>query len=249
MGLSNSANWTPARCVVVGASGGIGSAFVEALSKQAGAERIYALSRHPKSDSDAKLTPISIDYARQETLEAAAQIIKEDGPLDLVIVATGLLHAHDGFRPEKSLKDLDADRLARAYLINTIGPALVARCFLPLLNRDQKTVFAALSARVGSISDNRVGGWYGYRAAKAGLNQIIRTASIEHARRWPESAVIGLHPGTVDTGLSKPFQRNVGDGKLFTPEYSANAMLDVISTVSEKDTGKCFAYDGSEVPA
>jgi NAD(P)-dependent dehydrogenase (short-subunit alcohol dehydrogenase family) len=120
---------------------------------------------------------------------------------------------------------------------------------MPLMNKDSKSVFAALSARVGSISDNNIGGWYGYRAAKAGLNQLLRTASIEHARRWPESVVIGLHPGTVDTDLSKPFQRNVADGKLFTAEYATEEMLKVISNVTAADTGKVFAYDGKEVPA
>lgn len=247
--LPHNVDWSPTRCVVVGASGGIGSAFVRGLLAKPGVERVYGLSRSPLTDSDPKLSAHSIDYQDGGSLEAVAQSIKEEGPLDLVIVATGLLHSDDGFGPEKSLKDLDAERLARAYLVNTIGPALVARHFLPLLKRDEKTVFAALSARVGSISDNRVGGWYGYRAAKAALNQIIRTASIEHGRRWPESVVMGLHPGTVDTGLSKPFQRNVSDGKLFTADYSADAMLNVIGSVSAKDTGKCFAYDGLEVPA
>ena len=125
----------------------------------------------------------------------------------------------------------------------------MAKHFLPLLKREGKTVFAALSARVGSISDNRIGGWYGYRAAKAALNQIIKTASIEHARRWPHSAIIGLHPGTVDTDLSKPFQRNVADGKLFTSEFSAQSMLQVIDGVTAHDTGKVFDWEGKEVPA
>ena len=169
--------------------------------------------------------PVSIT-PNPPRFEAAAEAVGK--PLDLVIVATGLLHAEDGFGPEKSLRDLDADALARSYAVNTIGPALVAKHFLPLMRRDGKSVFAALSARVGSISDNGVGGWYGYRAAKAALNQMLKTASIEHARRWPEGVVVGLHPGTVDTGLSKPFQRNVADGKLFDAAYSAGAMLDVL---------------------
>ncbi len=190
--------------------------------------------------------PLRLDYAEPDTIAEAAGSI--GGPLDLVIVATGLLH--DGeFGPEKSLRDLDADALARSFAVNTIGPALVAKHFLPLMRRDGKSVFAALSARVGSISDNGVGGWYGYRAAKAALNQMLKTASIEHARRWPEGVVVGLHPGTVDTGLSKPFQRNVADGKLFDAAYSAGAMLDVLDGLSATDSGKVFAYDGSEVPA
>ncbi len=230
--------WTPKRCAVIGATGGLGSAFADALEAREGMEEVVRLSRSG---------PVRLDYAEPDTIGAAADTV--GGQLDLVIVATGLLHAEDGFGPEKSLRDLDADALARAFAVNTIGPALVAKHFLPLMRKDAKSVFAALSARVGSISDNGVGGWYGYRAAKAALNQMLKTASIEHARRWPDGVVVGLHPGTVDTGLSKPFQRNVADGKLFDAAYSAGAMLDVLDGLSAADTGKVFAYDGSEVPA
>lgn len=243
-------SWRPINCAIIGASGGIGGAFVEQLLTHADVETVHCLSRSGKLEAnDRRLRSLVLDYEKPETIVTAAETIKNEPALDLVIVATGLLHDENGFGPEKSLRQLDADKLARAYQINAIGPALVAQSFLPLLNKETKSVFAALSARVGSISDNSIGGWYGYRAAKAGLNQFLRTASIEHARRWPESVVIGLHPGTVDTGLSKPFQRNVANGKLFTADYSASQMLSVISEVTSADTGKVFAYDGTEVPA
>lgn len=243
-------NWKIKNCAIVGASGGIGTAFVEHLRQHVDVENIHCLSRSGMfSSNDVRISNHVLDYEKPETISEAAAQIKNEPPLDLIIVATGLLHDEDGFGPEKSLRQLDADKLARAYQINAIGPALVAQSFLPLLNKETKSVFATLSARVGSISDNSIGGWYGYRAAKAGLNQLLRTASIEHARRWPESVVIGLHPGTVDTGLSKPFQRNVADGKLFTADYSASEMLDVISKVTPADAGKVFAYDGTEIPA
>lgn len=236
-------------CLILGASGGIGAAFVDRLAAQANSKTVYAMSRSPIKPSHPKIKTLQTDYSEPETLAAAANQIKSHGPLDLVIVATGLLHGESGFAPEKSLRDLDADKLAQSYLINTIGPALAAKHFLPLMRKDGRSVFAALSARVGSISDNRIGGWYGYRAAKAALNQIIKTASIEHARRWPKGIVVGLHPGTVDTDLSKPFQRNVQDGKLFTPEFSSGKMLEVLETLTPSDTGKVFDWAGKEVPA
>ena len=218
------------RAVVIGASGGIGSAFVDLLRDRG---EVIALAR-----ADLDLTdPASI----------AAAAARTGGPLDLVIVATGLLHdAHGG--PEKSLRDLDPARLARSFAVNATGPALVAQAFLPLLRTDRKTAFAALSARVGSIGDNRLGGWYGYRASKAALNQLLRTASIEHARRAPLSVVAALHPGTVDTPLSAPFQRGAAQGKLFTPAFAAVAMLDVIDRLTPGDSGGLFAWDGNAIP-
>ncbi len=162
-----------------------------------------------------------------------------------MIVATGILQG-DGIAPEKSSRELSADGLARYFAVNTIGPALVAKHFLPLLSRGP-AVFAALSARVGSIGDNRLGGWYGYRASKAALNMIVRTLAIELARTRPEAVCIALHPGTVDTGLSQPFQRGVPPGQLFTPQRSAEALLDVLAGLTPADSGGCFAWDGQRI--
>lgn len=218
------------RAVVVGAGGGIGAAFVAALADRG---EVVGLGRAALDLTD----PASI-------ADAAARI---GGPIDLVIVATGVLH-NAGGGPEKALRELDADRLARAFAVNATGPALVARAFLPLLRTDRKSAFAALSARVGSIGDNRLGGWYGYRASKAALNQLLRTAAIEHARRAPLSVVVGLHPGTVDTRLSAPFQRGVPDTKLFTPTFSAVAMLGVLDCLTPANSGGLFAWDGAAIP-
>ena len=226
----------PNRIVIVGASGGIGSAFLEQAQARYGQAEIFPLSRSAGS----------IEYADEGSIAAAADKIGKE--VDLIIVATGLLHTPD-FGPEKTMRHLETDNLQKTFLVNTFGPALLMKYFLPLMPRDGKSVFAALSARVGSISDNHIGGWYGYRSAKTALNQMIRTASIEHGRRWKESVIIGLHPGTVDTGLSKPFQGNVAEGKLFTPEFATEKMLDVIDTVGIDGTGKVFAWDGQEVPA
>lgn len=243
-------DWIPTRCAIIGATGGIGRGFIHHLEKRDGIETLWRLSRsHGMGEPTTDPNLLHLDYDDSDSIQQAAQTVASRGPLDLVIVATGLLHDADGLAPEKALRDLDANRLARNFHINTIGPALAMQAFLPLLRKDRKTVFAVLSARVGSISDNQLGGWYGYRAAKAALNQVIKTASIEHKRRWPKSILVGLHPGTVDTGLSKPFQRNVAEGKLFSAEHSTAKMLQVIDRLSAEDSGKVFAFDGSEVLA
>lgn len=242
--------WRPQNCAVIGATGGLGAAFVKCLAERESVDTIWCLSRDGSMPfSDDRLRGARLDYDEPETIVEAASLIEGREPLDLVIVATGLLHDEDQFQPEKSMRDLDVNRLSRAFQVNAVGPVLVARSFLPLMRRQGKSVFAALSARVGSISDNQIGGWYGYRAAKAGLNQFLKTASIEHQRRWKEGMVVGLHPGTVDTDLSQPFQRNVAEGKLFTPVYSATSMLSVLERLAPTDTGKVFAFDGTEVPA
>ena len=167
-------------------------------------------------------------------------------PSNLVIVATGLLH-NDNLMPEKGLRDITAKEMKKIFEVNIIGPALVAKHFIPLLPRTGKSIFAALSSRVGSISDNRLGGWHSYRASKAALNMMTKNIAIETARTHKEAAIIGLHPGTVDTNLSSPFQSNVKDGKLFSPEQFADYLLNVIDQASAADTGKILAWDGQEI--
>ena len=137
--------------------------------------------------------------------------------------------------------------MSEVFRINTIGPALLAKHFLPLLRRDKKSAFAAISARVGSIGDNRLGGWASYRASKAALNMLLRTFSIEQARVNKNSVVVGLHPGTTDTGLSRPFQGNVPEGKLFTPAFVAERLLGVLDGLTPDATGQVFAWDGKRI--
>jgi len=168
-------------------------------------------------------------------------------PPSLVIVTTGMLH--DAYQqPEKSLRDLSAEKLARSFAINAIAPALIAKHILPAMPKHERTVFAVLGARVGSITDNRTGGWHGYRASKAALVQLVKSIAIEAARTRPQSVVVTLHPGTVDTGMSKPFQRNVDPDKLFTPETAAAHLLAVIEALKPADTGGHFAWDGAAIP-
>lgn len=225
--------------VIIGASGGIGSALADSIADEGGFDAIHRLGR-------SLVGPAHIDITDEASVAAAAKIVGAGAPPELVIVATGLLH-EDGRGPEKALKDIDAAWLAQTFAVNAIGPALIAKHFLPLMPRAGRTVFAALSARIGSISDNRMGGWHGYRASKAALNQLIRTIAIEERRRNPSSIVVALHPGTVDTPLSKPFQGNVAPGRLFDTGRAAVQLLDVLDGLRVPDSGKLFAWDGAEV--
>lgn len=230
--------------LVIGANGGIGAALVAALAASGRHARIIAAARRAPEALPAGVDYLPVDIADPSSIAAAAARI--DAPLTRVIVATGILHDEDA-GPERSLRDLDADRLAHLFAINTIGPALALKHLTPLLAKDAPAAIACISARVGSISDNRLGGWYGYRASKAALNQIVRTAAIELARSRPRAVCVALHPGTVDTGLSRPFQRGVPPDKLFTTTYSAQRMLAVLDGLTPAQSGRIFAWDGSEI--
>lgn len=235
--------------VVVGASGGIGRALIAALRHDARYEHVVGLSRRRPPDliDDVRQTWIEADVLAAPSLLAAARRVMSLGAPSRVIVATGALHG-PGFGPEKSLRALNADNLGRAFEVNVIGPALVAQHFLPLAPRDRTSVFAALSARVGSIADNAAGGWYGYRASKAALNMIIRTAAIEHARSHPLGVCVAVHPGTVATPLSRPFIGQTPPTRLFTPQVAAGHILRVLDELSPKATGGFYAWDGAKIP-
>ncbi len=232
---------------VIGASGGIGAAMARQLADMPSIERVLALSRSPTDLDHPGIEPGYIDITKEETIAAAAEKAEERGAPQIVIVAAGLLHDAD-MQPEKSWRALDSEHLMRSFQINTIGPSLVAKHFLPMFPRQDRAIFAALSARVGSISDNGIGGWYGYRASKAALNMILRNLAIELGRKRGQAICVGLHPGTVDTGLSRPFQSNTPPEKLFTPEYSASCLLSVMDGLSPDDSGRVFAWDGERVP-
>jgi NAD(P)-dependent dehydrogenase (short-subunit alcohol dehydrogenase family) len=230
------------KVAILGSSGAIGAACVNEVNRRYPHAEVHTFSR--QNDADYR-----VDYDDETTLKTAAEAAFNGVPFDLVMVTTGVLHLGADIQPEKSLRDLSADKFHAIFAANTIFPALAAKHFLPLLHRDKRSVFAALSARVGSISDNRLGGWYAYRASKAALNMIIKNAAIEIERRHKQAIVVGLHPGTVDSDLSKPFQSNVQQNKLFTPAFSAASLLDVVDRLTPDDSGKCFAWDGQEIPA
>ncbi len=244
--------------IIFGANGGIGQEFVkQALERHA---VVYACSR-PSQQTDAITLPhikamdnglqlVDIDVLNEQHLKNLAdKISNQYGHVDLIVNATGILHDSNGLQPEKKIEDFNLDNFNKVFQINTASTALIAKYFISLLKKSESmpSVFASLSARVGSIGDNRLGGWYSYRASKAALNQIMKTLSIEVARRNKNTVVIALHPGTTDTKLSKPFQQNVKPEKLFSSEYSVKKMFQIIDNLFIEDNGKFFAWDGSTI--
>jgi len=233
--------------VVFGSHGGIGEAMVHQLKENRKVNKIYSYSRRETRFDSNLIIENKVDITNEDSvIEAASRIAAED-KIDIIIIATGLLHDENGMSPEKSLRDVNASNFMNSYLVNAVGPALIAKHFSLKMNRNSKSVFSAISARVSSISDNHLGGWYAYRASKAALNQIIKTTSIEVGRRFKQAVVIGLHPGTVDTDLSEPFKSNVAEGKLFTTKYASECLLKIINDIEPKDSGKLIAWDGEEI--
>jgi len=216
--------------VVIGGTGGVGAALVSALRGRGG--EVISLGRST-----------GLDLLDEASIAAAVAGLV--APPDLVIDATGFLH--DGrFSPERGWRDLDPAHMAHAFAINAVGPALLMKHFLPALPRDRRAVFASLSARVGSIGDNRLGGWYSYRASKAALNQLVRCAAIELARRNRQAVCVAVHPGTVDTGLSGPFAKSGLDVQ--TPAASAARILAVLDGLTAAESGGFFDHLGKPVP-
>jgi len=236
------------RALVIGSGGGIGAALVDQLASSGQFDRIYAGSRRPHAARQSNVTQLAIDILDEDTLAEAGRQIAQEGALDLLIVATGILHRGTDIRPEKSLRQLNVSAMAEVFAINSIGPALVAKHFLPLLARMRRAVAIFLSARVGSIADNRLGGWHSYRASKAALNALVRCFAIELGRSNPDAIVAALHPGTVDTPLSGPFQARIAGSSLFSAEHSAARMLGVIDMLSPTDSGGFLGWDGRSIP-
>ncbi len=233
------------QAVIFGASGGIGAALAAAVAASGRYTQVWAGSRGGTA-APAGTTRFAFDLTDEASIAAAASRIGAD--VTLAIVATGVLSDGPGFQPEKSLKAQDPAAYARAFAINATGPALIGKHFLPLLPRRERAVFAALSARVGSISDNRLGGWHAYRASKAALNMILRNLAIELARTHPQAVVAALHPGTVSTKLSAPFTGKGEGARLFSPEEAAGYLLGVIDGLTSTESGQAFAWDGQAIP-
>ena len=221
------------RALVIGASGALGTAFCELLKQDPRCAGVRALGRH---------TVPELDLERPETIASAATELATEAPYQLIVHAAGLLH-RDGIKPEKSLSAIEPEALQTVFQVNALGPAMVLRHFLPLL--DPMGAMAMLSAKVGSIGDNRLGGWYAYRASKAALNMLIKTAAIELARTRPQSRLLSLHPGTVVSGLSQPFR---GASSARPADIAAAQLLTLIDQLTPADSGHFFSYDGERLP-
>ena len=246
----------PAHALVTGASSGIGLAMVQALLDGAGVARVCAVSRRADESASlqalrerhaARLVPVVADITTDAGLGAIARAAASAEGLHLVVNCAGILHG-SGLRPEKSLATLDREALMQVFALNAFAPVLLAKALQPLLGPGAPRVFASLSARVGSIGDNKLGGWYAYRASKAAQNQLLRTLAIEWRRTHPHATCVLLHPGTVDTPLSRPFQANVAPEALFTPEQAARQLVDILAGVTPADSGSFIAWDGTPIP-
>lgn len=243
--------------LIVGASQGIGLGFVQHLLNHPSFDKIYATYRHPETASQLfqlkesypdKLICLSVDVTNEDQIVKMSQDIQAlTSQLHLVINCVGILHDQQ-MQPEKSLRQINSDNLLKYFQINSIASLLLAKHLLPLLKHKERNVFAAISAKVGSIGDNYLGGWYGYRASKSALNMFMRTISLEYKRRSPQTIVVSLHPGTTDTQLSKPFQKNVPPEKLFSVEKTTSLLLTVIDQLTSADSGQFFSWDGSKLP-
>ena len=246
-----------ASVLVQGASRGIGLAFVERLLQSPRVAKLYAGCRAPAhadrlqalAASEDRLTAFMADVTDESSLtDAAARIDNDSGRLDLLINCVGLLHEAPRVWPERQLSDVDPEAMDRAFRINALGPLLVMKAFEGLLKRSGGARVATLSARVGSIGDNRLGGWFAYRGSKAALNQLVRTTSIQWARLPRPILCVALHPGTVKTDLSAPFTRPSYKGRVFDSREAAAQLLGVLGGLGLEDTGGFFAWDGRRIP-
>ena len=242
----------PKTALIVGAGQGIGLEFVRQFLKGDRADRVYATYRTPSPELfaivDRRLHCLQMDITEESQIASVMQTIQtETTTLHTVINCVGLLH--DGaMQPEKSLRHLNAEQLLRYFQVNSVGAVMLAKHVQPLFKHRHRAIFATISAKVGSIGDNELGGWYGYRASKASLNMFMRTVAIEYRRTCPSTIVVTLHPGTTDTQLSRPFQRNVAPEKLFSVDRTVQQLLSVLDQLKQADSGEFFSWDGSRLP-
>ena len=227
--------------LIAGASGGIGKEFTKLYCDDPNVEKVIALSRKMNNVDNPKIQSIEFDYSREETFDNLNDILQLES-ISTIIVATGILHT-DQIRPEKSIAGVDLVTLQKVFQVNVFGPTLLVKKLLPLIKKSKAVKIVFLSARVGSITDNSLGGWHSYRSSKSALNMMISNLSIELQRINKEHLVVGVHPGTVKSQLSEPFLKNVKHN-IFSPKESVGLLSKVISDIDQKDSGKCFDFSG-----
>jgi len=242
--------------LITGAGSGIGLALVDQLLMDEDCSVVFAASRRPelsaalreRASEDPRLQPLKMDITSKDSIRAAIDTVRRCDRVDLVINTAGVLHTPGGMRPEKRLTDIDFDDVMLAFDVNALGTMRLAVELEPLLRASDAPRFATLSARIGSISDNQLGGWYSYRATKAALNMLMRTLAIEWERTMPQLVCAALHPGTVSTALSAPYASNKRKRQIFTPAEAAGNLLGVLDNLEPEHNGGFYAWDGSEVP-
>jgi len=235
--------------IVIGGNGGIGNALVKKLSQLNEIGAVYCCSRKKPNGLPSEANWIPFDITSENSIIEASQNIKRQCQnVRLIIIASGILHDKYANMPEKSLKDINADYFFEVFKINTLGPILTAKHFTSIFEKQNKTIMCILSARVGSIEDNNLGGWYSYRSSKSAVNMMAKSLSIEMKRKNGDSITALIHPGTVDTALSKPFQSSVAKNKLFTTDKAAESILSVIGGWNNESNGGFFAWNGQKIP-
>ena len=227
--------------IIAGSTGAIGGEFTELYANNSNVEKIIALSRKPTNTNHNKIQSVEIDYYNEATFKNLDEISQLDS-ISKIIIATGILHT-DQIRPEKSIDSIAGEDMRNVFQVNVFGPILLVKKLLPLIKKSKGVKIVFLTARVGSISDNVLGGWHSYRSSKSALNMMIKNLAIELKRLNKEHVVIGIHPGTVKSHLSEPFLRHVKHD-IFNPKESVDLMTQVISKVSQTDSGKCFDFSG-----
>jgi NAD(P)-dependent dehydrogenase (short-subunit alcohol dehydrogenase family) len=230
--------------IIAGSSGAIGGEFTELYANNSNVEKIIALSRKPTNTNHNKIQSVEIDYYNEATFKNLDEISQLDS-ISKIIIATGILHT-DQIRPEKSIDSIAGEDMRNVFQVNVFGPILLVKKLLPLIKKSKGVKIVFLTARVGSISDNVLGGWHSYRSSKSALNMMIKNLAIELKRLNKEHVVIGIHPGTVKSHLSEPFLRHVKHD-IFNPKESVDLMTQVISKVSQTDSGKCFDFSGKVI--
>lgn len=230
--------------IIAGSSGSIGGEFTKQYTDDPNVEKVVTLSRNVNNHNHKKIQSIKIDYNNAESFKNLDEISQLDS-ISKIIIATGILHT-DEIKPEKSIDSIDDESMKRVFQVNVFGPILLVKKLLPLIKKSKGVKVVFLTARVGSVSGNELGGWHSYRSSKSALNMMIKNLSIELKRLNKEHVVIGIHPGTVKSHLSEPFLRHVKHD-IFSPKESVDLMTQVVNKVTQKDSGKCFDFSGKVI--